>query len=87
MRSRWVAPNAAVATWRLKRLLRPSTDPSYYRSLQAFVAVLRGRQGNVATLLDGVRSLEAILRAEQSGGMEEKMLLQGDPDGTPCAPY
>lgn len=87
MRSRWVAPDAAVEKWRLKRLLRPSADPSYHRSLQAFVAVVRGRQDKVATLLDGVRSLEVILRAEQSGRSEERIFLQRDRGGAPCGPY
>lgn len=68
VRRAWVAPTVEVAAWRLRRLVRPSVDPSYRRSLQAFVHQLGGHPGSGASLLDGVRSLEAVLSAEESAG-------------------
>ena len=66
VREGWIWPTARLAAWRLQRLIRPSADPSYRRSLQAFVDVVRGREGATASLEDGVRSLEAVLRVEAS---------------------
>jgi predicted dehydrogenase len=68
VRRAWVAPTAAVMSWRLCRTVRPSYDPSYRRSLQSFVHQLLGRPSAGASLLDGVRSLEAVLSAEASAG-------------------
>ena len=62
-----VAPTRDTAIWRFQRLLRPSADPSFRRSLQAFVDGACGRGSGSATLLDGLRSLEVILGAENSG--------------------
>lgn len=56
-----------VAIWRFQLLFRPSLDPSFKRSLQAFVDGARGRESGSATLLDGLRSLEVILAAESAG--------------------
>lgn len=66
VRRSWVAPTAAVMSWRLGRAIRPSYDPSYRRSLQAFVRQLLGHPATGGSLLDGVRSLEAVLSAEAS---------------------
>jgi predicted dehydrogenase len=63
-----VAPTAPLMSWRLCRAVHPSYDPSYRRSLQAFVDQLLGRPATGASLLDGVRSLEAVLSAEASAG-------------------
>ncbi len=52
--------------WRTRRLIRRSEDPSYYRSLEAFVQMLRGEREPLASLADGERSLEVILAAEES---------------------
>jgi predicted dehydrogenase len=60
-----VPPTGAVLAWWARRWLRPSVDPSYRRSLQAFVDRLRGGPA-VASLDDGARSLDAILRAESA---------------------
>jgi predicted dehydrogenase len=68
VRRAWVAPTAPLMSWRLCRAVRPSYDPSYRRSLQAFVDQLLGRPATGASLLDGVRSLEAVLSAEASAG-------------------
>ncbi len=66
-RRAWVPPTPGLAAWRLRRLLRPA-DPSYGRSLRAFVDLLGGGPCRTATLDDGLRSLEAVLAAEASCG-------------------
>jgi myo-inositol 2-dehydrogenase/D-chiro-inositol 1-dehydrogenase len=62
-----VRPTLDTTMWRFQRLLRPSIDPSFRRSLQAFVDGARGRASRSATLVDGLRSLEVILASESSG--------------------
>ncbi len=52
--------------WRARRMVRRSEDPSYYRSLEAFVQMVRGERAPLASLADGERSLEVILAAEES---------------------
>ena len=69
VRWRRVPPTREVLTWRLRRMVRPSADPSYRRSLEAFAGRVRGRATDAATLLEGVRSLEVVLRAEESAGV------------------
>lgn len=63
--SRW-ASRPELGAWR--PLLAPtgSKDPSYRRSLAAFVDLLRGGSGELASLDDGLRALETILAAEAS---------------------
>lgn len=65
-RRRRLIPRPANARWRLKRILRPSRDPSYIRALKAFVAEAEGGPPLAASLDDGVRSLQAVLAAEES---------------------
>lgn len=65
-RSRRVVPTPGVAAWRMRRLVRPSVEPSYRRALAAFVDSIRGEAGKLATFSDGARSLDVILAAEQS---------------------
>jgi myo-inositol 2-dehydrogenase/D-chiro-inositol 1-dehydrogenase len=62
-----VRPTLDTTAWRFQRLFRPAADPSFRRSLQAFVEGAHGRASRSATLLDGLRSLEVILAAENSG--------------------
>jgi predicted dehydrogenase len=85
LRGRWVAPSVAVAAWRMRRLARPSFDPSYFRSLRAFVELVEGGPSGSASLLDGLRSLEAVLAAEESAGRGEPVRLESDRTGAPCA--
>jgi predicted dehydrogenase len=66
VRRAWMMPSQPVASWWLRRLIHPSEDPSYHRALHAFVQKVRGHISPVATLADGVRSLDAILAAEES---------------------
>lgn len=65
-----LAPTAPVAAWRVQRLLHRSSEPSYRGSLSAFVQMLQGRVplGELASLTDGLRSLEVLLAAEKSAG-------------------
>lgn len=65
-RRHWIAPRATNAMWRLRRVWRPSEDPSYMRSLRAFVEHAAGGPRRGAALEDGVRSLDAVLAAEES---------------------
>lgn len=66
VRNERVAPSAAVREWRMKRLIRPSAEPSYKRSLTAFADFLRGKPVEVPGLEDGLRALEAVEGAERS---------------------
>jgi myo-inositol 2-dehydrogenase / D-chiro-inositol 1-dehydrogenase len=59
-------PTPAVAAWRLRRLAGRGGEPSYGRSLGAFLGLVRGGASGGATLEDGLRSLEAVLAAEGS---------------------
>lgn len=85
MRRVRVAPSAAVAAWRLRRWVRPSVDPSYRLSLQAFVDRLHGRPAEAASLEDGVRSLAVILSAEASADPASRAFTGGRPVPVPCA--
>ena len=69
VRRRPVRPSRALLEWRLQRLVRPASEPSYGRSLAAFVDTLRGNAQELPTMEDGLRSLEAILAAERSAGL------------------
>ncbi|MFI5398410.1 MAG: Gfo/Idh/MocA family protein [Candidatus Binatia bacterium] len=75
VRTGWLVPRSAVIAWRLRRLIHPSSQPSYRRALAAFIETLRGRPRRLPTLLDGVRSLDAILDAEASARNGERMLV------------
>jgi predicted dehydrogenase len=63
-----VFPGREVLAYQLVRLLRPSYDPSYGRALAAFVELINGGLPRVATLDDGLRSLETVLAAESRCG-------------------
>lgn len=65
-RTRRVVPSASAAAWRIRRLVRPSVEPSYRHSLAAFVDSIRGGPGYVATFADGARSIDVIVAAEAS---------------------
>jgi myo-inositol 2-dehydrogenase/D-chiro-inositol 1-dehydrogenase len=66
VRTARVAPPAAVTAWWVKRLVRPSGEPSYRRALAAFVDLLRGEVRPVPSLIDGMRALEVVEAAEES---------------------
>lgn len=63
-RTGWTGPRADVVAWRLARLVHPSREPSYRRSLAAFVARLRGRPVLTPGLEQGARVLDVVLAAE-----------------------
>ena len=63
--ARLATPRNAVA-WRLKRLVRPSQEPSYRRLLAAFVNELRGEARTTPNVADGMRALEVVAAAEES---------------------
>lgn len=65
-RRRRVLPSREVAAWRLRRLARPSQEPSYRRALGAFVGSIHGKPSGLASFADGVRCLDVILAAEES---------------------
>lgn len=75
----WIRPSAAVATWRLQRPFRRVREVSFRRSLASFVALTQGGPRRVASLEDGLRSLEAVLEAEASarGSREPPRLATG----------
>jgi len=66
MRTSWVRPDAALASLAMRRLARPSYEPSFRLSLAAFVDRVRGGPGPLATVEDGARALAVVLAAEQS---------------------
>ena len=79
VRRRALRPSGDVALWRLQRLVRPSADPSYRRSLEAFVRRLRGEGPGPASLEDGLRSLEVVVAAEASAQGQEPSTGSGAP--------
>lgn len=62
----WVRPTPTVAAWHLQRPFRRVREVSFRRSLQAYVDLTLGGPRRVASLEDGLRSLEAILEAESA---------------------
>ena len=62
-RRRLVIPSISDVTWKARRLVRPSHDPSYHRALSAFA---NSRGDGLASLHDGEMSLRAIIAAEES---------------------
>ncbi len=68
VRSAPVRPTRALLAWRLARWVRPSYQSSYGRALAAFVKRINGEPAPVATLEDGVRSLDVVLAAQASTG-------------------
>ena len=64
-----------VLAYQLTRLLRPSYDPSYRRAMSAFVELLKGGQPRIASLEDGLRSLEMVLAAEESARNHRPVMM------------
>jgi predicted dehydrogenase len=61
-----VLPTGAVARWLVERTWRPAADPSYRRALRDFIGQVQGVASSTATLTDGLRSLEAVVAAEDA---------------------
>ena len=72
-----VMPSASVGALWMKRLARPSADPSYRRALTAFVGVLRGEVFQVPGLVDGMRALEVVEAAEESARCRAPVVMDG----------
>ncbi|MEO8575401.1 MAG: Gfo/Idh/MocA family oxidoreductase [Gemmatimonadales bacterium] len=66
VRTMRVMPPPAVAAWSIKRIARPSAEPSYIRALAEFVRGLSGEPHSMPTLVDGMRALEVAEAAEES---------------------
>ena len=79
LRGAWSPPTISTAVWRLQRIAQPTRDPSYRRSLAAFVDRLRGRPLALPSMSDGLRSLEAILAAEDSARAGAAIPIRSEP--------
>lgn len=77
-------PRPADAGWRLRRLVRPSYEPSYARALAAFVAEVRGGPPAGARLTDGAHALAVLLAAEDSARHGRAVALSGEPLADPA---
>ncbi len=66
VRPAWSFPSVSEATVWARRLLQPSYQPSYRRSLRAFFQRIGGEAVHMATVEDGERSLAVVLAAEES---------------------
>jgi predicted dehydrogenase len=66
VRKAWIQPDREVVGLATVRMIRPSYDPSFRHAHTAFVSAIRGGAPQIPTLADGLRSLEAILAAEDS---------------------
>jgi predicted dehydrogenase len=66
VRTARLAPSPDVAAWWLKRMVRPSQEPSYRRALAAFVNELHGEARTTPGVADGMRALEVVEAAEES---------------------
>jgi predicted dehydrogenase len=63
---RQIAESVAGISYLYHKLRSPWHEPSYRRSLQAFVSAVQGQQVASPDLMDGYRSLEVIEAAEES---------------------
>jgi predicted dehydrogenase len=68
IRRAWSPPPRAVLAWQARRLVGQGGDPSYGRSLAAFVQRLSGAAVETPSLDDGLRSLLVVLAAERLAG-------------------
>ena len=66
VRTARLVPPPAVAAWSIKRIARPSAEPSYIRALADFVDGVSGKPHSMPTLIDGMRALEVVEAAEES---------------------
>ena len=65
-----------MVAWWVRRLVRRSEDPSYFHALRAFAEPARDSSGALATIADGVRSLEVVLAAEESARTNQVVALR-----------
>jgi myo-inositol 2-dehydrogenase/D-chiro-inositol 1-dehydrogenase len=73
IRPAWLRPSGELAAWNLRRLVGRGAEPSYERTLLAFVESLtQAAVEGAPSLEDGVKSLEAVLEAERLAGTSER---------------
>jgi myo-inositol 2-dehydrogenase/D-chiro-inositol 1-dehydrogenase len=77
VRRRRIPPLWASSLWQVHKLARPAYEPSYRRSLEAFVEALLGGKPELPSLDDGLRSLEVVLAAEASSRVGEPVSVAG----------
>jgi myo-inositol 2-dehydrogenase / D-chiro-inositol 1-dehydrogenase len=79
-----VLPRPDLIRWRLRRLVRPSYEPSYRRALAGFVELLQGQPRRVSTLADGMHALEIVLAAEEASRVGRAVAVTSfEPDACP----
>lgn len=66
LRKAALMPSRDVAAWWVRRVVRRSEDPSYFHALRAFAEPDAASSGGLASVVDGLRSLEAVVAAEAS---------------------
>jgi predicted dehydrogenase len=71
VRPAWSRPGMDIYAWRARRLIGRGGDPSYERTLRAFVDRVCGASVDSPTLEDGLRSLQAVLAAERHARAHE----------------
>ncbi|MGZ4387154.1 MAG: Gfo/Idh/MocA family oxidoreductase [Gaiellaceae bacterium] len=67
VKRRRIVPSRTVVSWRLRSLVRPSSDPSYAAALRAWLAVVQGGAAELPGCEDGLRCLEALARPAPIG--------------------
>lgn len=73
VRQRTVTGGLSELGWRLRKLAQPSYNPSHRLALSSFVDAISNpeqRHADLATVNDGVASLQAVLEAESVAGRE-----------------
>lgn len=76
-RAQIVAPSVSLFASRLRRMVRPSSEPSYRRALTAFVDAIRGAPARLPDFQEAARVLDVILAAEVSTGVPAPVGAKG----------
>lgn len=75
VRSEFQFPSMDLLRWWGTRLLRPSYEPSYRFALSAFVEAIQGKKSELASLEDGLRSVDVLLTAEEAARAGESIAV------------
>jgi predicted dehydrogenase len=78
LREVFVPPTPEIAAWWSRRLIRRSEDPSYFHALRAFAEPQHESSGELATMVDGVKSLRTVLAAEEAAQTNRVVMLRGE---------
>ena len=73
VRSAFPLPSIDLVRWWGARLIRPSYEPSYRLALSAFVESIQGEDTGIASLEDGLRSVDVLFAAEEFARQGESM--------------